>query len=216
MSEGVSTPLSDGESVPAEVVDAVFGADCERAYAYVSLLAQQGIEWGLIGPREAGRLWSRHVFNSASPAELIPNGASVVDVGSGAGLPGIPLALVRPDMRMTLLEPQERRHEFLTLVLDRLDLTDRVEVVRSRSEEYRETFDVVTSRAVAPLPRILRDQWHLRRASGTLLAIKGASASAEVDKSRTELAKRRASADVLRVRAHARTEPTSVVRVRSK
>lgn len=216
MSDGVSTPLSDEESVSTEVVEAVFGADSDHAYQYVDLLAQQGIEWGLIGPREVGRLWSRHVFNSAAPSKLIPNGASVVDVGSGAGLPGIPLALARPDISVTLLEPQERRHEFLTLVVDELDLAERVRLVRSRSEEYRETFDVVTSRAVAPLPRILRDQWHLRSASGTLLAIKGASAPAEVDKSRVELVKRKALADVLQVRAHARVEPTSVVRVRSK
>jgi 16S rRNA (guanine527-N7)-methyltransferase len=117
---------------PAAV--AVFGAAVDRAAAYARLLATDGIVRGLIGPREVPRLWDRHLLNSAAIAPLVPDGARVVDVGSGAGLPGIPLALARPDLTMTLLEPLARRVAFLLECVDRLRL-DNVTVVRGRAEE---------------------------------------------------------------------------------
>lgn len=209
-----STRGVDREQPDSDVLESVFGANTALAEQYADVLADRGIEWGLVGPHEVSRLWSRHILNSVAPADLMPAGASVVDVGSGAGMPGIPLALARPDLRITLLEPLERRYEFLLLAIDELGLGERIQVQRVRSEDCRERFDVVTSRAVAPLPRLLRDQWHLREAGGLLLAIKGASAPTEISKARTELTKRKAQADVLQVRAHPRSEPTSVVRVR--
>lgn len=208
--------VSVNEEIDSAVLTAVFGPDLERAVQYALMLTDRGTEWGLIGPREVGRIWSRHILNSVAPADLIAAGSSVVDVGSGAGLPGLPLALARPDLTVTLLEPQVRRYEFLQLAVDELDLASRVLLVRSRSEESRERFDVVTSRAVAPLPRLLREQWHLRSPGGMLLAIKGASATSEVTKAKLELTKRKAQADVLQVRAHPQAEPTSVVRVRGQ
>ena len=120
-----------------EVVEAVFPGAADLAARYVDLLATTGVEWGLIGPRETDRLWERHVFNSAALADLVPADVSVVDVGSGAGLPGIPLAIRRPDLRITLLEPLLRRATFLVQAVESLELTDRVEVVRARAEDHR-------------------------------------------------------------------------------
>jgi 16S rRNA (guanine527-N7)-methyltransferase len=138
----------------------------------------------LIGPRELPRLWERHLLNSAAIASLVPAGARVVDVGSGAGLPGIPLALARPDLTVTLLEPLARRVAFLTECVDRLGL-ERVTVVRGRAEEgpvRRELggADVVTARAVAPLDRLAGWCLPLLRPGGLLLAMKGSTAAEEL------------------------------------
>jgi 16S rRNA (guanine527-N7)-methyltransferase len=168
----------------------------------------------LIGPREADRLWDRHILNSVAMSDLVPDGSSLVDVGSGAGLPGIPLAIRRPDLRVTLLEPLLRRATFLSEAVTELGLDDRVRVVRARAEDHDEQYDVVTARAVAPLPRLLTWCLPLMGASGELLALKGSSAASEIDQSRSLLAKRRLDADVISVRAHPRAEPTQVVRVR--
>ena len=197
-----------------EVVEAVFGTDAGLAERYVEILATTGVEWGLIGPRETDRLWERHVLNSAAVAELVPQDASVVDVGSGAGLPGLPLALARPDLRVTLLEPLLRRATFLTQTVEDLGLTERVEVVRGRAEDHRGTYDVVTSRALAPLPRLLGWCLPLTAPGGAVLAVKGRSATEEVEQESAALARRRLRVDVLAVQAHATSEPTTVVRVR--
>ena len=133
-----------------DVVEAVFPGAADLATRYVELLATTGVEWGLVGPRETDRLWERHVFNSAALADLVPTDATVVDVGSGAGLPGIPLALRRPDLRVTLLEPLLRRATFLTQAVESLELTDRVEVVRARAEDHRRR---TTPSSPAPWPR---------------------------------------------------------------
>ena len=111
----------------------LFGADVDTASAYAHLLASRGVEWGLIGPREVDRIWERHVLNSVAVSALVPEDATVVDVGSGAGLPGIPLAIARPDLRVTLLEPLQRRATFLVEVVDELGLGDRVRVIRGRA-----------------------------------------------------------------------------------
>ncbi|WP_345069871.1 16S rRNA (guanine(527)-N(7))-methyltransferase RsmG [Phytohabitans flavus] len=165
--------------VPAQ---AIFGDRLDRAVAYADLLATEGVVRGLIGPREAPRIWDRHLLNCAVVAELIPKGASVVDVGSGAGLPGIVLAVARPDLMVTLVEPLARRTAFLAEVVAELDLDRTVEVVRARAEEVagRSPADIVTARAVAPLDRLAIWCLPLAAIGGRLLALKGASAADEV------------------------------------
>ena len=154
------------------------------ARAYVAALAGDGVVRGLIGPREPSRLWTRHVLNSVVIAPLVPAGARVVDVGTGAGLPGIPLAIARPDLGVDLVEPLERRTTFLSEVVELLGLTG-CRVVRGRAEDVIETVggaDVVTSRAVAPLGKLAGWSAPLARPGGLLLALKGASAAEEVER----------------------------------
>jgi len=170
-------------AVPAEA-GSVFGPAVDAAAEYARLLATEGTVRGLIGPREVPRLWERHLLNSAAIASLVPVGARVVDVGSGAGLPGIPLALARPDLTVTLLEPLARRVAFLTECVHRLGL-ERVTVVRGRAEEgpIRRQLggaDVVTARAVAPLDKLAGWCLPLLRPGGLLLAMKGSTAAAEL------------------------------------
>ncbi len=169
---------------------AVFGAALPAAERYVALLAGDGVTRGLIGPREVGRLWERHVLNSAAVAEAVPAGSRVVDVGSGAGLPGIPLGLARPDLGVTLVEPMARRVEFLTEAV--ADLQDgspeeaaRWSVVRGRAEDRSVVsavgeVDVVTARAVAPLPRLVGWCRGLLRPGALLVALVGARAVEEL------------------------------------
>ena len=168
----------------------------------------------MIGPYEADRLWDRHILNSVALAGLVPTGASMVDVGSGAGLPGIPLAVLRPDLRVTLLEPLLRRSVFLAEVVGRLGLTDRVEVVRARAEEHEGAYAVVVARAVAPLTRLVPWCAPLRRADGVILALKGQSAAHEVAAAHRQLAQAGLVSEVLTVRAHPDAEPATVVRLR--
>jgi 16S rRNA (guanine527-N7)-methyltransferase len=194
----------------------LYGEALGTIEAYVSLLGTTGVEWGLIGPREVPRLWERHVLNSVAIAGLIGSGATVVDVGSGAGLPGIPLAVLRPDLDVVLLEPKVRRADFLTQTVDELGIGDRVRVIRARAEEHRATYDVVTCRAVAPLGQLLGWTSRLFLPDGELLALKGASAEDEVAASRRELIHAGAEATVVSARAHEEAEPTYVVRVRRK
>ena len=122
----------------------------EALSRYVDILAKRGIEWGLLGPREGDKLWQRHIANSVALNDAIPQGVEVADVGSGAGLPGIPIAITRPDLTVTLIEPLLRRANFLTLAVEELGLEDRVEVLRSRAEDTKRRYDVVVCRAVAP------------------------------------------------------------------
>jgi 16S rRNA (guanine527-N7)-methyltransferase len=161
----------------------VFGDALPRAERYVARLAGDGVARGLIGPREVPRLWERHVLNSAAVAEAVPPGARVVDVGSGAGLPGIPLGLARPDITLTLVEPMARRVEFLEEALR--DLADGEtlpwRVIRGRAEEKAVVsavgpVDVVTARAVAPLPRLVGWCRGLLRPGTQLVALVGAKA----------------------------------------
>jgi 16S rRNA (guanine527-N7)-methyltransferase len=165
--------------------DAVFGVRRSLAERYAEHLVTSGVERGLIGPREAPRVWDRHILNCAVVAEIVPTGARLVDVGSGAGLPGIPLALARPDLQVVLVEPLARRVEWLREVVDDLGLA--VEVERGRAEEPAvrrrwEGADVVTARAVAPLARLAGWCLPLAREGGMMLALKGASAAAEVER----------------------------------
>jgi 16S rRNA (guanine527-N7)-methyltransferase len=163
--------------------DAFFGNRLDRAQLYAEILAGAGVERGLIGPREVDRLWDRHILNSAAVAELLEPGDRVADIGSGAGLPGIPLALARPDLRMTLIEPLLRRSEFLREVVGELGID--VTVVRGRAEELtvRERvgeMDAVVSRAVASLDKLTKWSMPLLRPGGRMLAIKGERAEDEI------------------------------------
>lgn len=186
------------------------------AERYAALLATDGVLRGLIGPREAPRLWERHLLNSAVLGELVPPDASVADVGSGAGLPGLVLAIARPDVRVTLIEPLLRRTRFLDEVVSELGLGDQVEVLRGRAEEVPpgRTFAVVTARAVAPLERLARWCLPLVAPGGVLLAIKGSSAAAEVAEAGPALAALGcAPAEVLEVGLALAAGGTRVVRV---
>jgi len=163
----------------------VFGERLPLAERYAEHLATTGVEWGLVGPREASRVWERHILNCAVVADLIPPAARVLDIGSGAGLPGIPLALARPDLRVVLVEPLALRVEWLRMVLADLELP--LEVERGRAEDTPirrrwEGADVVTSRAVAPLHRLAAWCLPLVRPGGMMLAVKGMSAPAEVER----------------------------------
>jgi 16S rRNA (guanine527-N7)-methyltransferase len=157
---------------------------------YMRLLAGPAVARGLIGPREVPRLWDRHLLNSAAVAELVPPRSSLVDLGSGAGLPGIVLALLRPDLTVTLLEPMLRRVTFLSECVQALGL-ENTQVCRGRAEEFagRMSADVVTARAVAPLDRLAALALGLVRPGGIVLAIKGAGAEQEVAAARRGLAR---------------------------
>ena len=174
----------DTESTAPPEARAIFGPAFDAATEYARLLATEGTVRGLVGPREVARIWERHLLNSAAIASLVDPGVRVVDVGSGAGLPGIPLALARPDLAVTLLEPLARRVAFLTECVERLGL-ERVTVVRGRAEEgpIRRQLggaDVVTARAVAPLDKLVGWCLPLLRAGGVLLAMKGSTAAEEL------------------------------------
>jgi 16S rRNA (guanine527-N7)-methyltransferase len=160
---------------------AVFGSNLSRAGKYAEMLATTGVEWGLIGPREVPRLWERHLLNCGVLASLFASASSVFDVGSGAGLPGIPVALARPDLSVTLIEPLLRRTTFLEQVRVELDLRN-VAVVRARAEEYvgKGMADYVVARALAPLPRLIQWCAPLVRPGGEVIAIKGVSAADEL------------------------------------
>jgi 16S rRNA (guanine527-N7)-methyltransferase len=170
---------------------AVFGAELDRVERYAEILAGAGVERGLLGPREVDRLWDRHLLNSAALADLLDTDERVADIGSGAGLPGIPLALARPDLRVTLIEPLLRRSDFLHEVVDELGMD--VTVVRGRAEEstVRERLgqmDAVTSRAVASLDKLTKWSMPLLRTDGRMLAIKGERADDEIGEHRRVMA----------------------------
>lgn len=201
------------QSPPAAA--AVFGERLPLAQRYAERLAGDGVTRGLIGPREVPRLWERHVLNCAVVADLLPVGARVVDVGSGAGLPGLPLAIRRPDLLVTLVEPLLRRTGFLSEVVDELGLTQSVRVLRGRAQDVVGEVapaSWVVSRAVAPLPRLVTWCAPLLAADGVLLALKGSRAGEELSQARpalraaglTDATVQRSGAEVLR-------EPTYVV-----
>lgn len=196
------------------IADRLYRDNYKTIRQYVDILVSRGVDWGLIGPREIGRLWERHILNSIALESLIPEGCRVADVGSGAGFPGIPLAILRPDLEMTLIEPMLRRSNFLTEALDELGLDDRVTVVRGRAEDADLHVDVVVSRAVAKLATLINWTADLIVESGSLLALKGQSADDEVVKAKKELSKRRLSAEVLLIRADPAADVTRAVRVR--
>jgi len=195
----------------------LFAQRLPLAVRYADLLTGDAVIRGLIGPREAPRIWDRHLLNCAATAPLVPAASRVVDVGSGAGLPGIALAIARPDLTVVLVDSLARRTVFLTEAVSALGLTDRVSVVRGRAEDLGTQLppaDVVTARAVAPLDKLARWCLPLLRAGGRLLAFKGASVEGEVRAH--EAAVRRlggGAAVVHRVGGELLPEPTTVVEI---
>ena len=148
----------------------------EEIRAFAQFLTTAGIERGLIGPREGERIWERHIFNCLPVTQLLPQNASHFDIGSGAGLPGIVIALARPDLKVTLIEPLERRVEFLKEATEGLG----IEVIRGRAQDVKKSAEYVTARAVAPLEKLKKISWHMVKTGGALLAMKGESAAAEM------------------------------------
>lgn len=187
-----AAPTTSAESRPApDAASTIFGTRIHLARRYAELLASAGVERGLLGPREVDRVWERHLLNSAAAGELLEPGDRVVDIGSGAGLPGIPLAIARPDLEVVLLEPLLRRSEFLNEVVAELGLA--VEVVRGRAEEpwVRERYggrDAAVSRAVAALDKLTKWSMPLLRPDGRMVAIKGERAPDEVQAHRRVMA----------------------------
>jgi 16S rRNA (guanine527-N7)-methyltransferase len=193
MRYGRTVPVTEAAELPPAPDQAreVFGNRFADAVRYAELLAEAGVQRGLIGPREVPRLWERHLLNCAVLSEVVPEGVTVCDVGSGAGLPGIPLALVREDLKITLLEPLLRRTNFLTEVVELLGL-DHVTVIRGRAEEVMGKLPpvhVVTARAVAPLDRLAAWGIPLLRPYGEMLALKGDTAEEELKSSAAALSK---------------------------
>jgi 16S rRNA (guanine527-N7)-methyltransferase len=198
----------------AEIAREIYGAEFPAINRYVDILRSTAVDWGLLGPREAERLWDRHILNSAALSGLIAADIAVADVGSGAGLPGIPLAILRPDLRVTLIEPLLRRSTFLTQTVEELQISDRVEVVRSRAEDHRQNYQIVVARALAPLDRLIGWCNPLRAPDGVILALKGSSAADEIAAAGRQLQAAQLQAEVLEVRAHPDVLSATVVRLR--
>jgi 16S rRNA (guanine527-N7)-methyltransferase len=174
-----------------QAAEALFGSGLDRARRYAEILAGAGVDRGLLGPREVDRLWDRHILNSAAVAEVLDPNERIADIGSGAGLPGIPLALARPDLRLTLIEPLLRRSDFLREVV--VDLGLDIAIVRGRAEDrsVREQvgeMDAVVSRAVASLDKLTKWGVPLLRPDGRMVAIKGERAEEEIREHRRVMA----------------------------
>lgn len=179
-----------GAPQPPDAASSMFGERLHIAERYAQLLSTAGVAWGLLGPREVDRIWERHLLNCAAVAELVEPGERIVDIGSGAGLPGLPLAIAKPGLRIVLVESLSRRTDFLRGVIDQLGLD--VEVVRGRAEDpdvvkVAGEADAVVSRAVASLDKLARWGLPLLRDGGRLLAIKGERAPEEMRESRRVL-----------------------------
>jgi 16S rRNA (guanine527-N7)-methyltransferase len=212
---GAGDVSRETSSVPDPVVLAeIFPPDrLSLLHTYAELLATEGVVRGLIGPREVPRLWDRHLVNCGLIAPLIASNATVADIGSGAGLPGVVLAVARPDVQMTLVEPMARRVAFLEEVRTRLSLGT-LEIVRQRAEQWPDppSFDVVTARALAPLPKLLQWGLPLTATDGMVLAMKGASAGDEIEAAQGVLHRWQARAEVLAMSVPG-SSVTTVVRV---
>ena len=217
MSDAYEHPDEGGdvESPPSSVVQHFFGSRAGLAHAFAGHLATSAVTRGLIGPRELPRLWTRHILNCGAVSSLVPAQARVADVGSGAGLPGVVIAVARPDVDVTLVEPLLRRVTWLEEVAADLGLTN-VHVVRARAEELpKGAWDVATARAVAPLDKLTRWCMPLVRAGGLMLAIKGRTAADELAAAENTLRRSGASAwRVLELGGDVLDDPTVVVEVR--
>lgn len=207
--------LSKQQDWIVDATEVLYGQRVDVAERYVEHLVTTGIEWGLLGPREVPRIWDRHVLNCAVVQELLPTGALVADVGSGAGLPGVALAIIRSDVQFILIEPLERRVEWLNMVIEDLEL-ENVDVIRARSEQVVDTVDVdiVTARAVSAMKSLVPITVPLLHGQGELLALKGKSAPAELEKAQKALRKYNTkTAEVLTVGEELLEVPTTVVRL---
>lgn len=198
----------------------VFDTSADQMRYFADLLSHEGLEQGLLGPREAGRIWSRHILNCWVLSEFLPEGVQVADVGSGAGLPGLVLAIGRPDLSLTLIESMARRCEWLQFCVEELGL-DNVRICNARAEEFRgkQAFSHLTARAVGNLSTLLGWTAPLVKKHGTMLFLKGASVEAEIDKAKANyvFAKQKVSLpEVLTVSTPLTGEPTRVVRLVKK
>ncbi|SOC58266.1 16S rRNA (guanine(527)-N(7))-methyltransferase RsmG [Ornithinimicrobium cerasi] len=212
MSE-IPEPVTAAPPPPAEAAD-VFGDQLPLARRYADLLATTGISHGLVGPRETPRLWERHLVNCAVMESLLPVGSGIIDIGSGAGLPGIALAVARPDLRVHLVEPLLRRTTWLEGAVDTLGLGDRVSVHRGRADEVSLAAPVVTARAVASLDRLVRWSFPLLEPGGRLLALKGEAAQRELDEAWPLLRELGVTAATVHVVGEGRvSEPVRVVEI---
>lgn len=202
----------DVEVEPAAAAE-IFGDQIDKARRYAEALAADSDTLGLLGPREMPKLWTRHVLNSAVVAELVPAGVRVADVGSGAGLPGIPMAIAQPQADFVLIEPMERRANWLQKQVTELGLSN-VTVLRARAEEAEKAgFDLVTARAVSALPKLIRMCVPLLKPGGALLALKGSKAQEEIDESKNLVKKFKiAKFEIIATGKSKLSEPTNVVR----
>jgi 16S rRNA (guanine(527)-N(7))-methyltransferase GidB len=198
---------------PTDEARELFGIAFAGAERFAEMLAAEGELRGLVGPRELPRLWTRHIVNSAAVVPFLPARGTVADVGSGAGFPGIVVALLRPDLEVALIEIMERRIDWLGDVVDELDL-DNVTLRRARAEDVKERFDVVTARAVANLTKLVRLTAPLLRQGGSLLALKGARAEAEAEAARHVVRKAGLKPAVIHEVVTPGEELTKVVQVR--
>lgn len=214
---GGDTAVPDGETLgTSDRVKAYLGDAYDGVARYAEMLRDQGELRGLIGPREVPRIWERHILNSAAVVPYLPTSGSVADIGSGAGLPGVVLAVMRPQLEVILVEPMERRTTWLSQVVAELGLTN-VQVKRGRAEEYHGAFEVdaVTSRAVAALSKLVRLSMPLVRVGGEMVILKGRSVAEEVDPARKILRKYAAGdPDILEGSTVEGVETTTIVRVR--
>lgn len=207
------------EPEPAGLAE-VFDTSADQMRYYADLLSHEGLEQGLLGPREAGRIWSRHILNCWVLSEFLPEGVQVADVGSGAGLPGLVLAIGRPDLSLTLIESMARRCEWLQFCVEELGL-DNVQIRNARAEDFRgkQAFPYLTARAVGNLSTLLEWTAPLVKKHGTMLFLKGASVDAEIGKAKANyvFAKQKVSLpEVLTVATPLTEEPTRVVRLVKK
>ncbi|WP_040422078.1 16S rRNA (guanine(527)-N(7))-methyltransferase RsmG [Corynebacterium lipophiloflavum] len=208
----MSQPLPPS-SVPANA-SAVFSDRLSLAQAYHESLATVAASRGFIGPKEVERLWSRHLLNCAVISEAFDEGLEVADIGSGAGLPGIPLAIARPDLSVTLIEPLLKRSTYLSEVVDELGL-ENVTVVRGRAEEQSSAlFDVVTSRAVAPLGKLAGWSLPLVKPGGAMIAMKGESVAEELERDAAEIKRAKGGeAEIFTVGDNLLEQPTTLIRI---
>ena len=210
-SESSNSETFEPEAEPAAAA-VVFGDRIPLARRYADLLIRDSDLLGLLGPREMPKLWTRHILNSAVVSELVPDGVSVADVGSGAGLPGIPMAIAQPNAQFTLIEPMERRSDWLKLVVADLGLSN-VRVQRARAEEVGDVFDLVTARAVSALSKLLRLTVPLTKSGGAIIALKGGRAQEEIEEANKLVKKLKiAGFEVIHTGAQILDETTLVVR----
>lgn len=198
---------------PTAEMQAMFGPAFSAAEHFAQMLAEQGELRGLVGPRELPRLWTRHIVNSAAVVPFLPDHGEVADIGSGAGFPGVVVALLRPDLDVVMVESMERRTQWLDDVVAELDL-DNVTVQRTRAEELRAKYDAVTARAVANLTKLVRLTSRLLRPGASLLALKGARAGAEVADARYVIKRARLEPAIIHEVVTPGEEVTKVVQVR--